>query len=228
MAAMLAHEINNPLAAVTNVLYLLGQKTNLDAEAGQYLQTATRELARVSHISAQIFGLYRESRTLEQVSIRELLEELLGAYAQTVTARQITIRRQYVTDASVVARRAEIRHLLSNVIANAFDHVPDRGTIWVRVRSRESWTPPRVCGCSITVADDGPGIAQGQRELMFDAFFTTKEQPGSGLGLWVAKGIVGRLRGTIRVRCKSGQAHGTCMSLFLPDIDKNAGKYIFW
>ena len=136
---------------------------------------------------------------------------------ENAAARGITIRRQYRSSASVAGSRAEVRHLLANTLANAFDHVGNDGIVMVRVGSGYSWKAPFATGCRLVIADTGPGIAPSNLKSIFEPFFTTKEQRGAGLGLWVAKGIIEKLGGSIRVRSSVGlSAHGTCVSVFLP------------
>jgi signal transduction histidine kinase len=215
LAATIAHEVNNPLAAVTNLLYLLRVHTSLDEPAREYVATAEAELSRVTHITRQTLGFYRESTMAVETDPVQLVEEVFGIYGRQIEERGIAIRRQYEFQGSIRAFPGELRQVVANLICNAVEAAPVEGTIRVHIfRDDAAKQGP---GLRLVIADNGPGIPQEIRPRIFEPFFTTKGERGTGLGLWVTRGIIEKHGGSIRFRSSArAEAHGTCFSIFLP------------
>jgi two-component system, NtrC family, sensor kinase len=218
MAATIAHEINNPLEAVTNLLYLIGHNPGLNETIKGYAAMAEQELARVTHITRQTLGFYRRSETPTQFDVREILESVLSIYRRRFESGAITIVRKYRFDQPVQGFSGELRQVFSNLLINAIEAVKDKGQIVLHVSPWRDWARRgELCGVRVAVADNGPGIAVERRSHVFEPFFTTKGEKGTGLGLWVSHGIVRKHGGMIRMRSRSGgKATGTCFTVYLP------------
>jgi len=216
LASSIAHEINNPLAAVTNLLYLAGTSDDLDAAKG-YIETAQRELARASSIANQTLRFHRQTTRPMAVTAQELLNSVISIYQGRVTNANIRIEERYRSQEQVRCFEGEIRQVLSNLINNAIDAMhQDGGRLLLRCRVTTEWPTGRR-GLAFTVADTGVGIAPSIRGKIFDPFFTTKEETGTGLGLWVSERIVRRHHGTLRVRSSQQEGcRGTTFVMFLP------------
>jgi signal transduction histidine kinase len=216
---VLAHEINNPLQAVTNVMTLLGQSTNMDSRDQEFVRTAIDELARVNRLTQQSLRFYRESAYPTVVNVEEEIESVLDLYAKRITAKNITMTKQYRADgASIHSYSGEIRQIFSTLLINAIDAVPVGGRVVLRVSRSADWSKASaVDGLRITLADSGCGIPPYNAARIFEPFFTTKGESGTGLGLWVARGIADRLGGSIQMRSRVHPDNGgTCFSIFLP------------
>jgi PAS domain S-box-containing protein len=214
LAASIAHEINNPLAAVTNALYILRTSTQVLEPAMEYVKTAEAELARVVHITKQTLGFYRELGVPVMTSVPRLLDEVLSAYDTKIENSHIGIHKQY-RGGQLAGFPGELRQVFSNLVLNALEAVTATGTVSVRVKQTHSALEQQ--GIQITVADNGPGIPPANMSRIFEPFFSTKETKGTGLGLWVSQGIVEKHGGTIRVRSSvEARHHGTCFLVFLP------------
>jgi PAS domain S-box-containing protein len=216
MAAAMAHEINNPLAAVTNVLFLAQDIEGLPEPARQYLETADAELKRIAHIAQQSLGFYRESNTPEIVSVNRVLDSAVELMKSKITARRARIVKEWDGEVKATAVAGELRQVFSNLLANSLDAIGEEGTIRLRVSAGTDFKTGRR-SVRVTVADNGKGISAGARQHIFEPFFTTKGSVGTGLGLWVTRQIVDKHRGTIRMRSCTGGAHrGTVFSVVLP------------
>lgn len=215
LAASIAHEINNPLAAVTNVLYILRTRQDMPKSALEFVRTAEQELARVSHITKQTLAFYREISKPILTSVPSLLDEVLSVYSRNVEEKHATILRRYGNVEELLAFPGELRQVFSNLVLNALEAITTAGKVAVRVRrDRLSKMQP---GIRITVADNGSGIASENLSRIFEPFFTTKDSKGTGLGLWVSQGIVQKHGGTLRVRSRDhGKNQGACFTVFLP------------
>ena len=215
LAASIAHEINNPLAAVTNALYILRTHPQIPVAALGFINTAETELARVVHITKQTLGFYRELSQPVVTSLTHVLNEVLAAYDKKVEIGSINVHKQYRTPAQVSGFPGELRQVFSNLILNALEAIPAGGILSVRVRAAHNGQ--EQSGVEITVADNGPGIPRDNIPRIFEPFFSTKGSKGTGLGLWVSQGIVEKHGGKIRVRSSTAEAHhGTCFRIFLP------------
>jgi two-component system CheB/CheR fusion protein len=218
LAATLAHEINNPLQAVTNLMSLLGKSPRLDTREQAFAAMAEEELGRVVHLTQQSLSFYRESIHPVAVNLDTVLDGVLNLYAKRLSAKEIAVTKTYSSDGTTInSYPGEIRQVLSTLLLNAMEAVPAGGTIAVRVRKSFCWNNPARHGVRIAIADSGIGIPPNNTVRIFEPFFTTKGEQGTGLGLWVANGIVSRLGGSIQVRSsvRPGKS-GTCFSIFLP------------
>jgi signal transduction histidine kinase len=217
LAAVLAHEINNPLQAVTNLLVLLETFPGLDDQAREYASLAGKELGRVVHLVRQSLGFFRESNIPTATNVADVLDSMLILYAKQIEAKQITVSKQYRLDGTIQSYPREIRQVFSTLLVNAMDAIAKGGAIVVRANARSEWKNPSIHGIRITVADSGVGIPPRVVARVFEPFFTTKGEHGTGLGLWATQGIVHRLGGSIRVRSKTQPGKsGTSFSVFLP------------
>jgi PAS domain S-box-containing protein len=212
MAATIAHEINNPLEAVTNLLYLLRSKI-ADEEGRAFLATAEDELGRVSHIAKQTLGYYRENAAASLASLSSIAKHALTIYEPRCAAAGIVLRRHLDSQTSVVLRRGEMMQVISNLIANSINATPAGGTLSVSVSDATG----AENGVVLTVADDGVGIAPKDLPRVFDAFFTTRVTVGTGIGLFVSRDFVEGHGGRIDIEssCES-EKHGTTVRVFLP------------
>ncbi len=217
LTATIAHEINNPLESVTNLLYLLEHHPTLDPTARNYASLAQQELHRVAHIARQTLSFHRESARPVAVRLPELLENVLQIYARRIAEAGIRVERRYEFDAPVNVFPGELQQVASNLILNAVEALGSQGRLIVRLAPGREWSGQQRRGVRLVVADTGPGIAQPDRQQIFEPFFTTKGERGTGLGLWVISGIVQKHRGSIRLRSRAAPGRGfTCFSVFLP------------
>ncbi|MGH9588517.1 MAG: hybrid sensor histidine kinase/response regulator [Acidobacteriaceae bacterium] len=216
MAGIVAHEINNPLGAITNVFYLLQNHPSLDAEARNYARMAEQELERVAHITRQTLSFYRETSHPVMVSIRALLEEILELHKSQLYKSNIAVDRRYTSGGFVQGFPGELKQVLLNLVSNAIEAMPNGGRIRVHVGECPE-APSRPRGVRIFVSDNGSGIDPADAKRLFEPFFSTKSSKGTGLGLWISRGILQKYEGTIRFRsvCLGGRKV-TCFSIFIP------------
>ncbi len=215
LASSIAHEINNPLESVINLLYLL-DGTPLSAEQRGYLDTAQRELARVAEIAAQTLTFNRQQDVKGQASISALLDSVLVLYQGRLAGSKIVIERRYQNTEPFTCYPGELRQVFANLIGNAFDATRKGGRIILRERAAmHSKTGQH--GVRITLADTGHGISAEVKTHLFEAFKSTKGSNGNGLGLWISKGIIEKHSGSIQVRSSTRiGGSGTAFSIFIP------------
>jgi signal transduction histidine kinase len=216
LAASIAHEINNPLSSVTNLIYLARHSNELN-EVHEFLDTAERELRRVSVISNQTLRFHRQSTKQQAVRSEELFESVLSIYQGRLVNSSIAVQRRFRAQLPITCFDGEIRQVLNNLVGNAIDAMQlSGGTLSVRTRETRNWqTGAR--GITLTVADTGTGMSAEVLEKIFEAFFSTKGIGGTGLGLWICTEIVNRHHGLLRVKSSTTKAaHGTVFTLFLP------------
>ena len=226
MAATVAHEINNPLEAVTNLVYLAKRDLSSNDRVAGYLELASRELDRVAHITRQTLGFYRDTSSPVRFNVAEMLDDLLLLYEKRFESRGIKLQKQYGNDLEITALAGEIRQAFSNVITNAIDAMPEGGTLALRATKSHDWSSSHLHGVRITFLDTGTGIEVKHRKNIFQPFFTTKIDVGTGLGLWITRGILEKHRGSIRMKSITGQnGHGTAFSIFLPTEYEAGGLY---
>jgi PAS domain S-box-containing protein len=223
LAASIAHEINNPMAAVTNLIYLILNVPGADDGVRQYARMAQEELSRMAHITRQMLGFYRESSKSVPVQITELLDSVFELYGRRIRNSGALIEKTYEAVPPIDIFPGEMRQVFSNLLLNALDAVGEGGRVRVHVYASPDWRDPRRAGVRVVIADNGPGIRPEYCQRIFEPFFTTKGQKGTGLGLWVSQGIVEKHQGWIRVWSgrRPGRS-GTCFSIFLPQAQSSA------
>ena len=215
LASSIAHEINNPLDSVTNLIYLARQQAQ-QPETRQYLKSAEQELRRASIIVNQTLRFHRQSTRPRAIGCAELFTAVLDMYGGKLKNSGIAVEKRQCAHTPVVCFEGEIRQVLNNLVGNAIDAMPSGGRLLLRSRDGTDWKTGRA-GLVLTVADTGCGIDPQTQRKMFDAFFTTKGAGGTGLGLWVSSEIVKRHHGGLRVRSSRQKPHrGTVITLFLP------------
>ncbi|ABF41412.1 PAS/PAC sensor hybrid histidine kinase [Candidatus Koribacter versatilis Ellin345] len=222
MAATIAHEINNPLEAITNLVYLISVSPSLDNDTRRYVDMAQAELSRVTHISKQTLGFYRQSSNAGEFSLSDVAEGVLGVMERKLKAAEIEVVRRYQAKIMLRGHAGEMRQVISNLILNAMEAVGTKGRIWLHIHKGRDWRNGRE-GVRFMISDTGSGIPRNKLKQIFEPFFTTKQEKGTGLGLWVSNGIVHKHGGYMRVRSsQSGAGHGTCFSIFLPLVNPHA------
>jgi PAS domain S-box-containing protein len=211
VASSIAHDINNPLAAATNLLFLL-ENENLSEEGKHYLATAQRELSRIAHITAQALGFYRSRGEPVWLSVATILDDALVLHHDRCNALGIEVSRDYDSAPQIFCRPGELRQVMVNLIGNALDAMSSGGRLQLRIRRTTDWIKGGRA-LSIAVADTGGGMSAETRRRLFEPFYTTKEGSGSGLGLWVCADIVGKYEGRISMR--SNEVPGRNGSVFM-------------
>jgi len=211
LAATIAHEINNPLEAVTNLLFLARTAESFE-EAKQYMSSADQELARVAHITRQTLGFVRATVAASETRISTLLEEVLMVYSGRIRARQIEVVKDFSHDAPITAVRGDLVQVFSNLVSNALDAMGTGGKLSLIAKAADG-------GVMFVIQDSGSGVTVANRQRIFDAFFTTKSDVGTGLGLWVVKDLLNKFGGTIEVESNTEPPdQGTRFTLFIPSV----------
>jgi PAS domain S-box-containing protein len=222
LTALIAHEINNPLEAVTNLLYLARQDP---ARADQHLQMAEREVQRIAEIVQQTLGSVREVADAAPVSVSATLDEVIQVHLARMHAKNIAPEIEFADHDVVQGFGGELRQLFSNLISNAVDALEEGGRLRVRVTHIRAGSNGRQPGVRVTIADNGSGIRSEDRARIFEPFFTTRRDSGTGLGLWLSEGIVRKHGGSIRLRTstRTGRS-GTAFAVFLPEVAGNVSR----
>ena len=215
LAASIAHEINNPLEAITNLLYLLRRFCSLDDAALNYVTIAEREVRRMSEITQQTLRFYRQSTLPGRCTMSELLDSVLDMYNVRLSTLGIALERNYEPNLDLYCFAGELRQVIANLVSNAMDATAGGGRLIVRARKSRDWVHPQREGVRITIADSGSGMSEEVRDRLFEAFFTTKGATGTGLGLWVSHEIILKHHGVVHVRSREGA--GTVFQIFFPD-----------
>jgi PAS domain S-box-containing protein len=210
MVATIAHELNNPLDALTNVMHLLKKSSSLDAEAAELVDMAEREVRRLANLSRQTLAPHRETKLPVVTKVSELLDDVSAMYRPRLQAAKIELEKHYEIEGEVTIYPSELRQVFTNLITNAIDAIGQKGRLSLTIeRAAEDQIAVRV-------RDTGSGISQENLKLIFEPFFSTKGEQGTGIGLWVIKGIVEKLRGSIQVETTTVGETGTTFSIFLP------------
>jgi PAS domain S-box-containing protein len=213
MAATIAHEVNNPLAAAINAVYIALADESLTPGSREVLNIANKELARLAQIGKQSLVFYRESGRSAPISLEHVIDQVLDLYETKLSNKAVKIKRRFHGSSEALAVEGEVRHAVANLVANSFDALSMGGMLTVSTRGpvtgRGGYPAVRL-----TIADNGSGIAKPDLGRLFEPFFTTKADVGTGLGLWVTHELVQRQSGVIRIRSRFGK--GTVVSIWLP------------
>jgi PAS domain S-box-containing protein len=217
VAGIIAHEINNPLEAIINAFYLLRDHPSLDEEARGYARLGEEELHRIAHIVRQTLGFYRDSQKATQVSVATVLDEVVELQVRHLHVNRITVEKRYDCDAFVYGFPVEIRQVFLNLISNAVQAMPEGGCLRLRI-SQHIDPVSKARGISVFLGDTGSGITPEDARRLFEPFFSTKSAKGTGLGLWISKGIIQKYDGTIHFRSiRTSRGGATSFRIFFPE-----------
>jgi PAS domain S-box-containing protein len=215
MAATIAHEINNPLAAITNTLFIARMKADDPESVREYLDVAEDELKRITHITRQTLGFYRESSGPVVMSVNAVMDSAVDLMKSKISAKHAVIEKDWEGETMVSAIAGELRQVFANLLGNSLDAIDEGGTIRLRVTLGSDFKGGHAA--RVTVADNGKGIAAKSKLHIFEPFYTTKGTVGTGLGLWVTKQIIDKHHGKIRLRSSTnGACRGTVFMVILP------------
>jgi len=220
LAASIAHEINNPLEAITNLLFLLRNFSGLEDPALNYVMMAEHEARRIAEITQQTLRFYRQSTLPTRANMADLLDSVLALYTGRLHNLNIVVERRYDAAMDLFCFSGELRQVFANLVGNAIDATASGGRLLVRARRSRNWRFAEQQGVRFAVADTGSGMEPEVSKRIFEAFFTTKEVTGTGLGLWVSHEIILKHRGLVHVRSKpalDGELSGTVFQIFIPD-----------
>jgi signal transduction histidine kinase len=226
LAASIAHEINNPLEGVTNLLYLLRNHSTLDDVAKRYADMAQHEVARVSEITQQTLRFYKQSTLPVRVSLTELVDSVLVLYHGKIQSAQVSVEKRFRQPSEIHGLSGELRQLIANLIGNSVDAMPGGGRLLLRVGPSKDWQTGAK-GILLVCADTGCGMDEATQRRIFEPFFTTKEATGTGLGLWVSAEILAKHRANVYVRSRvksEGRRGGTVFMVFFPEGGLEVGK----
>ncbi len=216
LAASIAHEINNPLESVTNLLYLIGTSTSLE-ETKIYVETAADELARVSEIAIHTLKFFRQLSKPTSVYLSELVESALVLYRARLVSARVTVQKDFRACPPMTAMAGELRQVVVNLVGNALDAMRSGGTLSIRIDHAREYSNGSRSGIRLTIGDSGSGISPEIKSRLFEPFVSNKGETGTGLGLWVSSEIIRKHGGTIRFKSSSSPpATGTVFSIFLP------------
>lgn len=214
MAAAIAHEINNPLESLINVIFLARQQSPPESRVNQLLITAEQELERVSHIARQTLGYYKDTGSPRDALLHELIQNVLTVYNSKMLSIGIAVDASFNDLKKICVSRGEILQVFSNVIANAIDSMKQGGVLTISTRTLHSSAQD---GIEVVIRDTGTGIGSDNLPRVFEPFFTTKGILGTGIGLWVAKQLVTRRGGQISITSSTTSGNsGTSVTIFLP------------
>jgi len=215
LAASIAHEINNPLEAVSNLLYLARKQP---AKVEAYLKTADEELDRIAEITKHTLGFYRDSSKPVRLDISDILHGVLGLYNRKLKFKKIVVQERYRKPTEILGYPGELRQIFANLVINAIEALGEGGRLVIKVGKGHEWNPGGIAGVRVSLMDNGAGIDSAKIPKIFDPFYTTKGDVGTGLGLWLTQNLVRKHGGSINVRSRTDASRkGTIFSIFLPD-----------
>ena len=225
LAGTIAHEINNPLSSVKNLVYLIESDPSATAGVRRYARMADEEVTRIAHITNQALGFYREATAPVEVHLTEILDSVLTLFARRIQAAGVSVEKRYQTFVPLQGWPGEMRQVFTNLVSNALEASTRGGALKVHVFNGREAGVFRRKGVRVVIADQGSGIAADATSKLFEPFYTTKGEKGTGLGLWVSHGIVQKHGGYIRVRSsnKPGRS-GTLFNIFLPVRGVSTGE----
>ena len=221
LAATMAHEINNPLEAMTNLVFLLAP-LQASPEAQAYITALENQLRGLNHIANQMLKFHRDINRPTDFKLSEVLQEVLNFYRPRAEGQGVALREHIETEGTITGFRGEIAQVITNLLLNALAATPIGGKVMIHLYPAPHWLCEvhRHRGYCLSIADTGSGIDPQHRARIFEPFFTTKGEKGTGLGLWLCAGIIDRIGGSIRVWSARRPGHsGTCFSIFLPAGD---------
>ncbi|HET8636727.1 MAG TPA: PAS domain-containing protein [Acidobacteriaceae bacterium] len=224
LAASIAHEINNPLEAITNLLYLIAHANDLDTAQLQ-AQRALDEVLRVSRITQQTLKFHRQSEPASKVRLSEIIEDVVELSRGRLANAHVAIHRRYQDDPELECLAGDLRQVFANLISNSLDAMGQSGgSLVIRLRRARSWRAPHVPGLRISILDTGCGMDAQTRRRIYEPFFTTKRESGTGLGLWLTSEIIERQQGSLHVwSSQLAGRSGTAFSIFLPFSENSLG-----
>jgi PAS domain S-box-containing protein len=214
MAAAVAHEINNPLESLMNLIFLARQNSPVEGKAHRYLLTAESELERVAHIARQTLGYYRDTGKPVPVQLHDLVETVLAVYQTRLLGSAIFVDRRFDDLPEIVVSKGEMIQVFSNIIANAVDAMAEGGALHISTHKATGHTGD---GIQTIIRDEGAGIDPDHLERIYQPFFSTKGDRGTGIGLWVVKELVEKRGGQIVISSNTKKGNsGTTVTIFLP------------
>ena len=222
LAGIIAHEINNPLEAISNAFYLLRDHPSLDEEARFYSKLAEEELARVAHITKQTLSFYRESQRAIPLALADVLDNVIELQSRNLRVSGVALEKRFKTQGKIQGYPGELKQVFLNIIGNAVQAMPNGGRLRIGLRESNARKNGRR-GIRVSVCDTGVGIPREHAKRLFEPFFSTKEAKGTGLGLWISRGIIQKYEGSIRFRSIAlGGRNTTCFSIFIPIVAATA------
>lgn len=217
LSASLAHEINNPLEALLNLLYLVEGEAILSEKGRGYLKLAREEIKRISELTHLTLDRCHDTIRPQYANVPELLDTVVELYRSRIESRGIALKTRFCPNGNLAVYPQQLRQVFSNLLLNAADAVPDGGKIQARVSNAHEWTGQGRRGLRVTFADNGIGIPADRLRRIFQPFFTTKGTGGTGMGLSVVRDTVKQHGGVLRVRSTTRAGHsGSVFSIFLP------------
>jgi PAS domain S-box-containing protein len=217
LSASIAHELNNPLESIINLLFLISHGSDV-AEMQHFAELAEQEMRRVAQIATQTLRFYRQQSAPAALHLGEVIDSVLALFEGRLYQRNVRVVKRFVRcDQLMIAYSGELRQVFVNLVSNALDAMNDHGVLHIDVRPSRNWQGGGEPGMRVLVCDSGSGIPRQMLQKIFEPFVSTKENQGTGLGLWISREIIRRHGGVLRVRSQvSGPRRGTAMSVFLP------------
>ncbi len=222
LAHTIAHEINNPLEALSNLVYIVQQNTSLDLTTQLYMQQAASELDRISQITKQVLAYHRDSKQPIPVRVDDMIDGVMAMFRARILGSQVKAIRRMESSRLVLVHPGEMRQAFGNLFSNALDALGSSGGT-LSVHCFDAFDHRLQCrGVRVVISDTGAGIPDSAIPHIFDAFYTTKELQGSGIGLWLTSEVIAKHNGRVRLRTRtSGPYRGTLFEVFLPEYVKS-------